>query len=281
MNNLDLAGIEMIAPSRITKTGIAYLQIGSGDSLLLLHGGGGSWTHWIRNIGVLAESRTVYALDLPGFGQSRDVPSDISMDAYVTTVMSAALETCGTDAALDIVGFSFGGFVAAGVAAALGNRARRLSMIGPAGFEPPVGRVLGRRRPKDVERINRPDNAEALRELHRHNLRAFMLADPASVDDEAIAIQADNQIHAQFNNRQLSWSGKLLKFLESVQCPVQLIYGDRDKTAFPSVEARVSRCRAVIHSLRVDIIANAGHWAQYERADEVNRVLIDFLGAAK
>ena len=281
MSNRDLASNEMIAPRRFTGTGIAYLQIGSGDPLFLLHGGGGSWTHWIRNIRILAESRTVYALDLPGFGHSRDVPSDISLDAYVTTVVSAAMETCGPTAVLDVVGFSFGGFVAAGVAAVLENRVRRLSMIGPAGFEPPVGRVLGRRRQKDAELVNGSDRAEALRELHRHNLLALMLAEPNSVNDEAIAIQSDNQIRARFNNRQLSWSGRILNYCASVQCPVQLIYGDRDKTAYPSVEARVSRCRAVINSLRVDIIANAGHWAQYERADEVNRVLIDFLGVAK
>ena len=39
--------------------------------LLLLHGGSGSWTHWLRNIDALvASGRRVLVPDLPGFGDS-------------------------------------------------------------------------------------------------------------------------------------------------------------------------------------------------------------------
>jgi alpha-beta hydrolase superfamily lysophospholipase len=40
-------------------------------TFVLLHGGSGSWTHWIRNIEPLvAEGYRVLAVDLPGFGDS-------------------------------------------------------------------------------------------------------------------------------------------------------------------------------------------------------------------
>ena len=37
--------------------------------VLLLHGGSGSWTHWVKNIVPLLDAgRWVLAADLPGFG---------------------------------------------------------------------------------------------------------------------------------------------------------------------------------------------------------------------
>src|SRR5579859_2997484 len=38
---------------------------GAGTPVVLLHGGYGSWTHWLRNIDALAASYRVVAADLP------------------------------------------------------------------------------------------------------------------------------------------------------------------------------------------------------------------------
>jgi pimeloyl-ACP methyl ester carboxylesterase len=50
---------------------------GRGPTLLLVHGFGASLGHWRRNIRVLAERYTVYAIDLLGFGAS-DKPTDFN-----------------------------------------------------------------------------------------------------------------------------------------------------------------------------------------------------------
>ena len=44
---------------------------GNTTPLVLLHGGSGSWTHWVRNVQHLAQTRSVWALDLPGCGEDR------------------------------------------------------------------------------------------------------------------------------------------------------------------------------------------------------------------
>ncbi|XP_072964997.1 uncharacterized protein [Typha angustifolia] len=49
---------------------VNYLVKGVGPPLLLVHGFGASIAHWRRNIGVLSEHHTVYAIDLLGFGAS-------------------------------------------------------------------------------------------------------------------------------------------------------------------------------------------------------------------
>ena len=43
---------------------------GAGAPLVMLHGGSGSWAHWLRNIGtVVAAGRMACVPDLPGFGE--------------------------------------------------------------------------------------------------------------------------------------------------------------------------------------------------------------------
>ncbi|CAD6333790.1 unnamed protein product [Miscanthus lutarioriparius] len=56
---------------------VNYLARGQGPPVLLVHGFGASVAHWRRNIGVLSESYTVYAIDLLGFGAS-DKPAGFS-----------------------------------------------------------------------------------------------------------------------------------------------------------------------------------------------------------
>ena len=52
--------------------------------LVMLHGGSGSWTHWVRNIDALvAAGRELWLPDLPGFGASAPPPLGTDADALV------------------------------------------------------------------------------------------------------------------------------------------------------------------------------------------------------
>ena len=108
--------------------------------MVLLHGGVGSSSHWTGNVEVLAERFSVRAFDLPGYGKSPDVPKNMTPDEYVDWVVAAVAATAPDRCHL--VGFSFGGALAARVAARLGEKIVRLSLLGAGGFGVPVGRVI-------------------------------------------------------------------------------------------------------------------------------------------
>ncbi|RYF36357.1 MAG: alpha/beta fold hydrolase, partial [Comamonadaceae bacterium] len=92
---------------------ISWQSWGDGEPLLLLHGGSGSWTHWIRNVEALAASgRRVLVPDLPGFGDSARPPEGQDADAIVAP-LADGLRTLVGDAACDVAGFSFGGLTGA------------------------------------------------------------------------------------------------------------------------------------------------------------------------
>src|SRR5437764_839348 len=84
---------------------------GRGRPLVLLHGGSGSWTHWVRNVDAFAAAgRRVIVPDLPGFGDSAPPSAGEDADAMVTPVARGMRDVAGTDG-LDVVGFSFGGML--------------------------------------------------------------------------------------------------------------------------------------------------------------------------
>ena len=69
---------------------------GGGPPLVLLHGGTGSWMHWIRNIEELARDFTVVAPDIPGSGESASPEVPISADRIGATMAGGLAAIIGT-----------------------------------------------------------------------------------------------------------------------------------------------------------------------------------------
>src|SRR5690606_27683034 len=91
-----------------------YLEVGSGDPLVLLHGSGpgvSAWENWAGVIPQLASRRRVIAPDLPGFGATeRKADGDYTMAFWVDHLL-AFLDALNISAT-SIVGNSFGGMLA-------------------------------------------------------------------------------------------------------------------------------------------------------------------------
>ena len=244
---------------------------GAGPALILTHGGVGSSNHWLRNIGPLSEHFSVHAFDLPGFGKSPSVPKDISRDDYLRLCVAGIAAAVPANEPLYLVGFSFGGVVGAHVAAELGDRMARVSLISPGGIK------SVRERDPDYEKMPPADAPEAERRgVIRRNLLRLMLHHPASADDEAIDLQAENIRNTRFPSVRVSRGEYLLDDLRRIRCPVQIVLAEHDTVIYPSHEQRIAHMRQAA-DFRVDLIPDAGHWMQYERAEPVNRALIDFL----
>jgi pimeloyl-ACP methyl ester carboxylesterase len=174
------------------------------------------------------------------------------------------------------VGFSFGAVLAAGTAARLGSRLTTLTLVGPGGFGAPSGRNLNLR---SLPPGGSPDEVRA---VLRHNLLRMMLADPASLDDQTLAIHQQNFRRSRFDSRRISLQSRLLDDLRHVRCPLQLIWGALDQLAYPSVAERAALCRQVRPDLHLDVIPSAGHWVQYEQSAVFNEAVMRFaLGASQ
>ncbi|MCX2861749.1 alpha/beta fold hydrolase [Paucibacter sp. PLA-PC-4] len=254
---------------------VAWRCFGTGPALVLLHGGHGSWLHWARNIPALAARHTVWVPDLPGFGASSR-PSATSLEGLVEAIVMTLDALIGGRAPVMLVGFSFGGLVAAAAAARRGA-VSKLALLGPAGHG-------GVRRPRGElrswrEAAERRDDA-ALDDVMRHNLTMHMLHEPA--DALAVRIHRQSCLATRFRSKAISRAAGLNGWLAHCAGPLLLVWGEHDVTAVPAQAgcAVVEAC-APQRSCQVQVIAGAGHWVQYERAETVNSLLLAWLADSK
>jgi pimeloyl-ACP methyl ester carboxylesterase len=260
--------------ARVERTACGSGQLvwrcwGRGEPLVLVHGGGGSWQHWLRNIGPLARQRQVWCPDLPAFGDSADPPAPGGVPE-IARALADGLDSLFPDGrALDVAGFSFGGIVSAVAARLRPARIGRLVVVGSA--------ALGLPRPPFEMRVWRKEiDAAGRRAAHLHNLRALMVASRAD-DALALAIHSRNVERARFNGRATAASTLLRDVLPEVRARVAGIWGSLDATAQPDVRAAEAVMRAAVPAVRFEVIPDAGHWVPYESAARFNAVLADVL----
>jgi len=239
-------------------------------SLLLIHGGFGSWTHWAANIEALLQDFNVWTVDLPGLGASGDMPRPWSTAAITDQVLAGWRSLRPAGEPVDIAGFSFGGLIAGQLAAALGQACRRCILVGASGFGPLHVQA-------DLLPPPGPDvPAEVAEAIHRENLSRLMFHDPAMIDALALYIHADNLARHRLRSRGMAGSNDLADTLGQISARLVGIWGEYDATAggMENLRARESLFTSVQPAAEFHILPGVGHWAIFEAAPEVNRLIL-------
>jgi pimeloyl-ACP methyl ester carboxylesterase len=248
----------------------------SQPGVVLLHGGSGSWTHWVRNIAPLqAAGWRVLVPDLPGFGDS-DLPlgcTDVdALPAHLHAGLQQ-LQVCGACGdRVQLVGFSFGGMAGALWLAAHPQDAEQLVLVGAPG----MGLATSQRVPlKGWRHLPTP---EAQNQVHRHNLMALMLEWPTSLDDLALSLHAANVQRDRMPRRRLSSTDIVARALPHLQVPVSAIFGEHDAL----YRERLSELQAAMPGMaqrwgQWHTVAGAGHWVQFEAAQAFDQALQSVL----
>jgi 2-hydroxy-6-oxonona-2,4-dienedioate hydrolase len=234
---------------------------GRGEPLVLFHGGSGAWSHWIRNIEAFAADRTVWAPDLPGFGDSAS-PTASTHDEVSAVLAQGLRSVLGEDRKAAIIGFSMGGVIAAHFAARYPELVSHLILVGSGGLDTPVGEVRLQRL-KDLA-------GEARRQAIVDNLLGLMLHRRPSADDLAVYLQTRNGPRGRLDARDFVLPDKLLQALPAIAAPVDALWGAFDRPHPPADQEVV--LRRLRPELKFEVVPQAGHWAMYENADAFNRI---------
>ncbi len=242
--------------------------------LVLLHGGSGSWTHWVRNIEDLAAAgRELWIPDLPGFGDSASPPAGGDADALVEPLADGLRALFGPRQC-DLVGFSFGGLTAGLLLAAHPELARQLVVVGA----PAMGVVPERQFALKAWR-HLPEAGQMA--AHRYNLAALMFQDPALIDAQdglALGLHVANVVRDRMPRRRLAHTDALARALPRVGCPVHAIYGRGDALYKEWIGALEGAYAAAAPDFRgMALIADAGHWVQFERPQAFLQALLAAL----
>lgn len=259
--------------TRVAEGRVAWRRFGAGSPLVLLHGGHGSWLHWVRNIDDLCRAgHQVLVPDMPGFGDS-DAPAGgphgpDRLGRLVAMLAAGLDDRLGAGMPFDLAGFSFGGLVAAHLVATRPG-VRRLALLGPAGHGSP-------RRPREPLHDWRVPDPAAMHAALRHNLQAHMLADARRVDELALEVHERSCRRTRFHSKDLALAASLREVLAGSRVPVLLLFGEHDVTATPTEAA--SSLASIGPWWQGVVEPDAGHWVQFEQPESVNRRLAAWFG---
>jgi pyruvate dehydrogenase E2 component (dihydrolipoamide acetyltransferase) len=246
---------------------VRYARRGAGgDPLILIHGFGGDLDGWLFNIDALGEKATVYALDLPGHGQSEKHVVNPSL-ATMTTALVQFMDALGIRSA-HLAGHSMGGAIAMQAALEHPGRVKSLTLICPAGLGPEIGTYVdefvaaeGRRDLKPALEKLFADKSMVSRQLVDDVLKYKRLD---GVEPFLKALAA-----ATFaGGRQRDLPGKSLG---SNHPPALVIWGEADEV-IPSAQAHA------LPGASVHVLKGAGHMVFMEKAADVNALIKAHIG---
>jgi 2-hydroxy-6-oxonona-2,4-dienedioate hydrolase len=254
---------------------MVWREWGAGPPLVLLHGGYGSWAHWVRNIDTLAARYRVIAADLPGLGDSASPPQPVTPEGLARIIDRGIDAVVPGAAPFHLVGFSFGAMLGSFVAAMRGAQLRSMTLVGSASMG------LRRAPMQPMRPMRRGMSAGEIAALQRDNLAILMFADKNRIDDLAVHLQGENVARARVKSRVFAPQNLLGPVLPRIAAPLGGIWGERDITAHPWVEDRRDMLRRVQPDAFFAIIPGAGHWVMYEAAEAFDRALLERLAAVE
>ena len=252
--------------------------------VVMLHGGGPgapAWSNFGPNLPVFAERFRTLLVDQPGFGKSGRPPVTGSYFTFSANALAALLTGLGIER-VHLIGNSLGGGTAVRFALEYPERAGRLVLMGPGGLS------LNLFAPDPTEGVKRLMEFSAPPGPSREKLEAFLrtlVFDQRLVTDELIderfaaasdpgALGAMAAMGASFLSPAHAEEAFLWREAYRLRQRVLLVWGREDRVN-PLDGALVAL--KTIRRCQLHVFGGCGHWAQLEKFDEFNRLVIGFL----
>jgi 2-hydroxy-6-oxonona-2,4-dienedioate hydrolase len=247
---------------------VVWHRWGAGPAVLLLHGGSGSWLHWLPTIPALAQRHTVWVPDLPGMGESGMRPEPTTFESYAD-VLEHGFRSLTKEPA-DVAGFSFGTSFSCRLAPRLGARHMVLSGATFLGIQSGRGRAL-----LSLRRIQDP--AERLRAV-RHNLLVMMIAHEANADELAVHLYDVDTKRRRLPRGWVDTGAMVRELLPRVgDVRVTAIAGGDDHVIGYGSARQSEALHALCPEARYVSLDGAGHWVMYEAAHRYSEALLRAL----
>jgi 3-oxoadipate enol-lactonase len=250
---------------------IAYEDVGSGPSVVLLHGYPFNRSLWREQVEELRQSHRIIVPDLRGHGESAVTPGPATMESMALDV-AALLETLNISRAT-IGGLSMGGYVALAFYRLFPLRVRSL--------------VLADTRPQeDTEegKQNREQQAEKALKEGMEGIADGML--PKLLAPETVAERPDivRRVREMIVGTEPEGAASVLRgmavrkdntsFLSRIIAPTLILVGSKDALT-PVADSELMHRE--IGGSRLRIMEGAGHVSNLERSEDFNRELVKFI----
>lgn len=257
-----------IIPQRSdSPSGTAYVALGRGEPLVLIHGVGMKLEAWLPQIDALSRDFEVIAADLPGHGGSAPVAGGSELPAFVRRFAQFLVDL--DRGPVSIAGHSMGALIAGGLAAEVPALVRRVALLNGVYRRDEDARHAVRQRAAEIETSGFDREAPLRRwfgEGHAHEA-AFDLSRRllAEVDQRGYATA-----YAAFANGDEVYADQW----SEVACPALFLTGEGDLNSTPDM------ARAMAASARLGkavIIPGHRHMVNLTAPKAVNAALMDWM----
>lgn len=262
----------------VMTAGVRYERCGAGESLLLIHGTGGSRSHWSPIVDLLAPQRELLLVDLPGHGESASPPAGIPHTPIgYAQVLVQLLDELGIDSA-HAAGNSVGGWTALELAKL--GRARSVVALAPAGLwakRDPWRCVSQLWLQHKLGRLFAPLTPHIMRSgLGRTLALNGTFAKPRQVPPEAAIEMAQTYARTpDFGPHLAATRRERFSGGQEIDVPVTIAWGERDRL-IPRRARRRDELPATTHW--VDL-PGCGHSPMWDDPDLVARTILEGTGA--
>lgn len=237
-----------------------------GKPLILFHGFGFSSTMWYPNIKELSKKHRVYAIDVLGeFNRSRISKSFTQRTHYVDWI-NQVLDKLLIEKAV-FVGHSNGGWHILNYASLDKKRVEALILLAPAASFIPFSLQFPFR--LIVASVFRT------RKLIVDFLGRWFVAEGNHVEESLFEQFYQGLIHFGWEYKFLRPSVLPEKELAKLDMPILFLVGTKE--VIYNYQKALTQSKKIIPHMNQVIIENAGHALNIEKADEVNRQMIQFL----
>jgi pimeloyl-ACP methyl ester carboxylesterase len=249
---------------------IHYVEAGSGPTVILLHGLGGSTQVWQFNVAALAEKYHVVVPDQIGFGKSDKPLVNYRIRTYVD-FLDQFCKQLGIERA-SLVGNSMGGWIATAFTAAFPDRVDKLVLVDAAGHAPP----------KDLDTRSfyglNPTTREGMKVLVAKVFYNKLFLTDAAIDQAITARLAagDGYTINSITESIIRGEDFLDDAVKTVKRPTLIIWGRQDGLVPVSEGEQFNKD---IAGSKFVVFDQCGHMPQIEKPAEFNAAVLKFLGA--
>ncbi len=262
------------------KYKVYYNEAGSGETVVMLHGGGPGatgWSNFARNIGPFAENYHTILLDCPGFGRSDPVTdTSESRDAVNALAVRDLLDSLDIEKA-NLVGNSMGGATSLRFALEYADRINKMVLMGPGGAGVSIFQPMPLEGIKILFDLYRNPTLEGLKRM----IQVFVY-DPSAITEELVqgryeAMMANRHHLDNFVKAMGNPNAVLTDFtsrLGEIQAETLVTWGRDDR--FVPLDHGLKLLWGLPNA-QLHVFNKCGHWAQFEHAEEFNRLVQDFI----
>jgi len=265
---------------------MAYMDVGSGkETILFIHGLGSYAPAWKKNIEELKSSYRCIAIDLPGYGRSSKGSYEGSMSFFSNSVI-ALMDVLELDQVI-LAGQSMGGQISIVTALKYPDRISELILVAPAGIETfsegekewfrdaitAKGVMLT---PLDAIESNLGSNFYKMPDDAFFMVRDRYAMTGAGEEFLWYCYIIPKSIEGMVNE-------PVIRDLPNIKQPTLIVMGAADQLIpnrylHGGSSAKIARMGGeLIPNSRAEVVKKAGHFVMYEKSEEVNSLIVDFL----